>query len=492
MAGRPIVENVDVNVTATDKASKTIGKVADAVDELPADVAVEVTADDQASDDLQRVERRIAELQAENPMIDVEASGIAKVLRDLDEVRRAAGKVDDESPVIDVKVDQAAKKRAVDDLDDVTRKGAGLTGGAVNSLSDLSGPLGDVSGQVSEFGQAFVGAAELAGPALANVGVDVEKFAGMLGVGGVALGAIIYFWQTFVGGADRAKDKLKDVQEQMAAGDFVAAAKGITDALQPWRSIMDDVGVSVNAATKFVTGQTDVLPLNAAAVADATSKQHFLAAELQRQRQYWIDNHGDLKQHQEDQFQATRAIGGTTEALLTQARVALPEVQKEILAYVAQVNGIPPSRFTEITTDANPDDVQQVEDEINNVARDRASTVNVDADTTDAERAINGLANIIRNAVIPVGVKVGTTAAGGASSAAASTTPAALGATTNAVAKTAPPTAGGAAVAGTVLYATYHVNVYPPVGTPTAEVGRYVADALDAHERRTGSRRRVA
>jgi hypothetical protein len=35
------------------------------------------------------------------------------------------------------------------------------------------------------------------------------------------------------------------------------------------------------------------------------------------------------------------------------------------------------------------------------------------------------------------------------------------------------------------------VNVSVPPLTPLAEVGRYVADALDAHEKRVGSRRRL-
>jgi hypothetical protein len=46
-----------------------------------------------------------------------------------------------------------------------------------------------------------------------------------------------------------------------------------------------------------------------------------------------------------------------------------------------------------------------------------------------------------------------------------------------------------AAAAATTI--NYYVNVTVPVGTPTPEVGRFVADALAAHERRTGSRKRA-
>ena len=45
---------------------------------------------------------------------------------------------------------------------------------------------------------------------------------------------------------------------------------------------------------------------------------------------------------------------------------------------------------------------------------------------------------------------------------------------------------------GAATIVNNYVTVNVPVGTPTAEVGRFVADALEAHERRTGSRRRAA
>lgn len=45
--------------------------------------------------------------------------------------------------------------------------------------------------------------------------------------------------------------------------------------------------------------------------------------------------------------------------------------------------------------------------------------------------------------------------------------------------------------AGGDTFVTYNVNVSVPLGTPTPEVGRFVADALDSHERRTGRRRRA-
>jgi len=162
-------------------------------------------------------------------------------------------------------------------------------------------------------------------------------------------------------------------------------------------------------------------------------------------------------------------------------------VQEQILGYVAKVNGIPESKLTEIRTDADPDDVAQVEKIINDTARDRDSTVNVDANTSAAEAAIRGLMSTMSNSVFFLHPKVAaaTSAAGPSAGPAPGVTALGAGA---APAAFATPTAR-AAPASVLNQYTITVNV--PAGAPTADVGRYVADALDAHERRTGSRRRA-
>ena len=304
---------------------------------------------------------------------------------DIHEILSGARDVDAVDATMTVRLDDAAVAKVKGSLDDVRVKGEHLGGGAVNSLADLTGPLGDVSQSVNDFGQAFVGAGELAGPALAGIGLDVEALGGTMALGGVALGAIIYFWNTFVGGADAASGKLKEVQEQNGVRRFCRRRQGHHRSA-PAVAQNDGRRRRVGGHRHQIHhGQTDVMPLNADAVADATSKQHFLAAELARQRQAWTDNHGDLEAHTRRPMQAVtiKAIGGTTQAFLDQAKNALPEVQKQILAYVAgMTNGIPESRFTEITTDADADNVKQVRGRNKQWRRDRQSTVGVDADTT--------------------------------------------------------------------------------------------------------------
>ena len=70
MAGRDTVENVDVNLTATDKASKVVDGVAKKVDGLD-DVDVELAATDKASADIADVERDAKELDRVDPTVDL-------------------------------------------------------------------------------------------------------------------------------------------------------------------------------------------------------------------------------------------------------------------------------------------------------------------------------------------------------------------------------------------------------------------------------------
>lgn len=120
----------------------------------------------------------------------------------------------------------------------------------------------------------------------------------------------------------------------------------------------------------------------------------------------------------------------------------------------------------------------------------KEKTTTIKADTTDAENKINGLVDTIRSIVLKpftvhVGAAVTNPTVAGASVAASSAPPAPA---TNVVAL---PTGYRGAPAASVSTATYNVNVSVPPLTPLAEVGRYVADALDAHEKRVGSRRRL-
>lgn len=77
-----------------------------------------------------------------------------------------------------------------------------------------------------------------------------------------------------------------------------------------------------------------------------------------------------------------------TEAMLENAAALSGPVQTEVLNYIGLMNGIPEEKLTEILTDANPDDLAQVQAELDAVAAPRTMTVNVEARIPAALRAI--------------------------------------------------------------------------------------------------------
>jgi hypothetical protein len=178
--------------------------------------------------------------------------------------------------------------------------------------------------------------------------------------------------------------------------------------------------------------------------------------------------------------------------MLDLASTSLKPVSDQILEYVASVNGIPESKMTEILTDADPDDVAQVKKILDDLAKSRNQTTTAEADTGTAEADLNQTARA-RTATITVKINqqggVGSVPYGpnlpGTTSAARSRVGArglGIGAT---------PVAGALGfMAVPVGGNSYTINVSVPLGTPTAETGRYVTDAIDAFERRNGNRRR--
>lgn len=494
MAGRSTVENVDVTLNATDKASKVVDGVADRLEALD-DVELEVGADDKASKTLEAVDADRKKLDGADATVELDDHGGAKLQSDIHDILAGAQRVDETHAELDVSIDPdglAKTRRGFSDVEgDATRLDSSVT----NSTRDMLGVFGDVGGVVGDFGEAFVGAAEVAGPALAKVGLSVESLVGPLAVGGIAFGAVKYFWDNFVGGANQAKDKLLEVQKAMASGDMVAAAEGIVKALDPWRSTMDDLGVSVKTATDFITGQTDVLPLNEQKMNDHRSAEFFLTQELIRQQDAWKANHASLLTQQTDQFNALRAIGGTTDAMLTQAEKALPELQAGILRYIAVQEGIPEEKITTILTDADPNDVAQVRAELDELAKRRTAVVDVTANTEAAERSINSLVDEIsrKQARLAIGANAmaGTPYAAGGVYTVGEAGPERVILPRGSRVLTAGQTAGLARREAAAATTIINVTVNVPVGTPTAEVGRYVAAAIDLHERRAGRRRRA-
>jgi hypothetical protein len=443
MAGRSTVENVDITLTATDKASKPIDDVAQKTDALT-DADVVIKGDDQASDDLAHVQKEADATDKKKPVVAIHSEGADSVLKDLQDIQTRADGV-------------------------VTKTGAigPAAGGAGAAVQSAAGKMSDALGNIP-------------GP----IGDIASSFGGITTAVGAVGGVVALFWKSFNDQADAAKKKLEEVkgaQLSMAGGDISKATELLTQQYNDHAKALEGAGISQQQYADIITKNIPLTNEQKDALAQNGNILGLTSKAIEDNRKQWASVNDKLVESQTSQFNMAVAIGATNDQLLHMAGTALPSVQAQILAYVGQVNGIPDSKMTEIMTDANPDDVKQVQDELDNLAKDRDSTVNVDADLSAARAKLQAFQSEIarQTHVIP-------TASAGPSSA----VPVGVGVGAQSSSGTAPAAYASARAGG--VFNSYTINVTVPVGAPTADIGRYVADALDAHERRSGSRRRVA
>lgn len=462
MAGRSTVENVDVKLTAKDEASPVVDKLAGKVDDVTeADHELEVTADtSDATSDVAHLDSEADRAAADREMT-IRAAGLGDILDDLRDVQSGAQQAQDDLRSIG------------DGADDAAGISDGAVGKISTGLSQLPGPIGDI-------GQAFNDAADAA----EGIGGSVQGLVPILGAVG---GAALLFWNAWQDQADAAKRKLEEVkgaQLAMASGDMTKATEILSDAYAKYGKQLDAAGISQADFARMITQNVPLTDAQTQALNDQLGVIGLSAKSVEDLRKTWSQAADDTTRAQQAQFEMSKALGATTDQLMGMAGNSLPAVREQILRYIASTEGIPESKLTTVLTDADPNDVAQVKKILDDMAKDRDSTVTADAQTGDAESELDNLART-RTAVINAIVKANQTIAGIFGGGGGGTGRAA-GAPTLARAAL-----GAGALPFTYAPATYVVNVNMPLGAPTAEVGRYVSTALDAHERRVGARRRA-
>lgn len=289
-------EQIRIDITARDDASRTVDKVADKVDDLEkADPEVHLTADDDAS-------RTIAQ-------VDDDARALAQ--RDVELVLKAkadAAKADlaayrDELKRVEDQAGDTARR-----LDDVTEPRA--SGGALrgNAIADLTGPLGDASSAASDFAGVFDGLGDAAEAAAGKLGLSASQ-AGMLSsaVGGlgVAVAAGAAVWTMWKQSQEKARQKAEEtrksivgINDALEAGDYRKAAEGIQSTFGAAAEAARKAGVNVDQFTGFLMGTQAAIPgvtdkINAAraaleAVPDDIPRALRVSALTESQRG-WLD-----------------------------------------------------------------------------------------------------------------------------------------------------------------------------------------------------------
>lgn len=262
-------EQIRIDITATDDASKVLDKVAESADKLEkADPEVTATADTNAAErGLRDVADQADKLAGQDATITAtvtdQASGpLADIFGELDKLKAQAREADDS-------------------LDNVGKKAASPGGGprlAGNAMSDLTGPLGEASSAAGDFGGVFDGLSDVAEKVAGKIGLSEAATAGLtsaLGLAGFAVAgaAVVYgLWnQRQKEAAERAKalaDGQRKLNDELAKGNTAAAAAQFADLYKDALHDADKFGVSVEEVTKFITGQADTIPSLTKAIAD--------------------------------------------------------------------------------------------------------------------------------------------------------------------------------------------------------------------------------
>ena len=328
--------------------------------------------------------------------------------RDVADLKSDAEKLAKADPTITVKVDPvrvADAKKSLKDVGDeaVTQTDRATLGGSqtVNAFADLSGPLGEVSGKFSEFGQAGVGAAEIIGSSFGLTTDQLDKMAKYLGPAGLLLVGAGLLWDTIASGSDESKQRIEELMEaqrDLNALQFAPTIAKVVEQLTPARRFLEGLGVTIDDATQYVLGQTDALgPMTDAygiltddtqlaivaqrnlniSYGDALKLVQDNAQKLRDARKSRLDNIGTLDDEQRLQFDVARSMRATNDTMFDQARVAGPELREEILRYVGLINRIPQQQITRILADADPDDVAQVKAALDELTKEREALIRV-------------------------------------------------------------------------------------------------------------------
>lgn len=233
-------EQVNVDLTATDKgASKAVDKLADKVDDLerhPAEVDLEADGTDlrrevdKAEESLQRLDKA-----------DVEVALRAKI----DGLKR------------DLKEAEGDLEHLADKADDTGKHVEGLGGEQrVSAIRDLTGPLGDVSTQVGDFGDSFAAAGL---QIESSLGLAEGSITNLLAPVGIGIGLAVSLWSAWKKGAEESKKKVQEVKASILdLGETAAAVKKVQDKLAADDKLVQNaetLGLTFDDVVDIVSGK---------------------------------------------------------------------------------------------------------------------------------------------------------------------------------------------------------------------------------------------
>lgn len=284
-------EQIRIDVTAEDDASKVLEQVADEAEQLERlkpKVTVGADVDDatrgirEVRDDAEALSRQDTEILLRARIDDAKAS--LKALRtDLEQTGDKAA-------------DTARQ------LDRVGGDGGGLkTRG--NAIADLTGPLGEASGAASDFAGVFDGISDIAEDVAGKVGLSAAAMTTAIGGIGIAVAGAAAVWSIFTtrqAEARRKQEELvkgqRDLNRAIQEGNTAEAAQKFLDLYGEAAGAADDLGVSIQSVVDHITGQSRALDDLFARYDTSDAKTSFAAQKIDELRDRYQAANGSIEQ----------------------------------------------------------------------------------------------------------------------------------------------------------------------------------------------------
>ena len=249
-------EELSINVTAKDDASKVLDQVGKKVDKLEGeDVKIKVGADTDAAERdiqglLEKVDKlagtgaaelllstnasqitneigdlviKLDTLDANDPQVDVTVANIAQLSGDLDQISAKAKEISDTPIVLDT-------SGAVSGIDDIAKSAdssksvmANMVGNATQDLGALGGIAGSAGVAIGQMGEYMVDAAN-SGDKLGDVVGNFAKVAGPIALIAIGIQTVTAVMDRFGDSSDRTSDNVDDITSSMRDGSSAADA----------------------------------------------------------------------------------------------------------------------------------------------------------------------------------------------------------------------------------------------------------------------------
>jgi len=313
-AGDP---KIQIDITATDKASDKIDDVADAAADLEKlSPELEVTADTggavgdikavgDAADTLSRADTELV-IRAK---ID-QAKGELKALQA--ELGDTADKADDTAKHLD-KIDSGG--------------GTGLRG---NAISDLTGPLGDASSAASDFGGVFDGLGDTiegvaskmgaSSEAAARMGQAVAGFGFVVAAGAAAWTLFRQRQEAAKKAAEEAAKAQRDLNDAIKDGDKAAATANFEKIYGDAFKAAHTLGLTTQEVTEHIIGQRDALQdvqqwIGNAYAGDTLNKVINAKNVIEDMRTKWLENNAAVEAADKTNDEVATGLGITEKAV---------------------------------------------------------------------------------------------------------------------------------------------------------------------------------